>query len=539
MISLPRKVLCADWDRRSLRLVVARVGSGAVSLEDAHSYRVPPDVDTDRPAEMGLLIADMLKRHGWRHKRVIVDVSRDKAVINQLKLPPTPLEELAAAVQFQAMRELPFPMDEAVVDFIATQRNEENLVTEVMVAAVRTEVIQRLHETCRVAGLTPARIGLRPYANLVSMRHMPGMADQRVLFIDVGPAMTEIDVMHGSVLAFSRAANVIVPPGGPDVSASAVWEYSDDGEPTATPSLDDALARAVRDLEVEITRTLQAYRATEPDTRIDRVVIAGGTGIEEALRAALDKRLNLPSELYDPAEALGLAAEDGIKLRSFSAALGLTWGLSREGWLELDFLNPKRPMPRAAALKRRLRVAGIVAGVAAVAAISVWLVYGHKLRVELKGLNSQLAELRKNEKAQRIVATQIERINEMPMPLWLDDLLAITEQVTAPVDENGKPEPAGKNLLVQRMGFSSKEARVDMRVVAKSYEDVARLEQQLTRYERDGKRVYSVRPFEWKAQSDVQGFNGTTELQVELIELRDAYSRIAAAEVQRKKDLRR
>ena len=98
VLSLMRKVLCVDWDRRALRLVVARVGQGVVSLEDAHSHPVPDDIDVDDPVAMGGLLARMLRWHGWRYRRVIVDVARDKAVINRLTLPPTPLDELAATV---------------------------------------------------------------------------------------------------------------------------------------------------------------------------------------------------------------------------------------------------------------------------------------------------------------------------------------------------------------------------------------------------------------------------------------------------------
>ena len=60
-------------------------------------------------------------------------------------------------------------------------------------------------EACHAAGLTPARIGLRPYAILVSVAHLPSMADRRVLFVDVGPTMTEIDVINRGALCFSRS----------------------------------------------------------------------------------------------------------------------------------------------------------------------------------------------------------------------------------------------------------------------------------------------------------------------------------------------
>jgi len=80
-------------------MVVARIGGGPMQLEDAHSHRVPNSVDADDPQAMGGFIAQMQRRHRWHHRRVIVDVPRDKVVLNRMTLPPTPVSELAAAAR--------------------------------------------------------------------------------------------------------------------------------------------------------------------------------------------------------------------------------------------------------------------------------------------------------------------------------------------------------------------------------------------------------------------------------------------------------
>ena len=108
---IPARVLCLDWDKRSLRFVSARVARRSVKLDDAHSHRLPPDIDADKPDALGEFIKQTLARHRVGQKRVIVDVPRDQAVINRLRVPPTPDTELAAAVQFQAQRELPFSVE--------------------------------------------------------------------------------------------------------------------------------------------------------------------------------------------------------------------------------------------------------------------------------------------------------------------------------------------------------------------------------------------------------------------------------------------
>jgi type IV pilus assembly protein PilM len=529
VLSLMRKVLCVDWDRRALRLVVARVGQGVVSLEDAHSHPVPDDVDVDDPVAMGGLLARMLRWHGWRYRRVIVDVARDKAVINRLTLPPTPLDELAAAVQFQAMRELPFPLEQAAIDYVVTARNSDGLATEVMLAAMRREALTRLRETCRVAGLTPTRIGLRPYANLVSVRRLPGLAEQRVLFVDVGPAMTEIDVICGGVLTFSRAANVTVPP------HAAVDGALADG--AAAEAAHAARETAVRDLEVEITRTLQAYRATEPNALIDRIVIAGGVGIEHELLEAVDRRFGLPCELFDPSRPLGLEPADGVKLRAFSAALGLAWGLSREGLLELDFLNPKRPVSRAVTLRKRARLIGVGIATLAVAGAAAAGVDRWQKSHELQRLEDEVADLRRQDQEFELVRTQVERVREMPEPVWLDDVLNITEALRAAGPE-GRPAQVGERIVAQRLAFDRRSGLIRLRVVARDYDDLARLEAALNGVEADGQPLYRVRPLDWAAQAAKDGFGVTSELEIDVLRVQDAHQRIDKLERERRTLLR-
>jgi Tfp pilus assembly PilM family ATPase len=195
VLTLRRKVLCLDWDRQSVRVVVARVGGGQVALQEAHAHRIPPEVDPDQPESLGAFVRQVLRGHRIGLKRVVVHIPRDRTVMNHLTLPPTPPSEVAAAVRFQALKELPFPLDEAVIDFVVRKRDERGWATGVLLAAATREVLEQVRGVCQAAGLEPLRIGLRPYANLLGVRHLSGLGDKHVLFVDVGPTLTEIDVM--------------------------------------------------------------------------------------------------------------------------------------------------------------------------------------------------------------------------------------------------------------------------------------------------------------------------------------------------------
>jgi len=513
VIRLPQKVLCLDWDKRSLRIVLARVRGGKMELEDAHAHRIGSNVDVSDPKSMGPFIAQMLHRHRIKSNKVIVDVTRDKAVINRLTLAPTPDNETPAAVRFQAMRELPFPLSEAVIDFVVLERDDEQRVIEVLLAAVRTETLAQLRETCEAAGLTPVRIGLRPYANMVAVHQLPAMLDQRVLLLDVGPSMTEIDILRGEALSFSRAANVSVPffAGELVSDESRVTARGD----VAAPALADSVeSDAVSELLVEVTRTLQAYRATEPDAPIEQIVIGGGTGVERALLEALDERFGLPTTLYDPTPTLGVDEQEASKLRSFSAVLGLAWALRKDGLLELDFLNPKKPIPARQTLKQRIRIAGVVGATVAIGLVSVAAANYIKVSRELGALerSNDTKAVRAKALGEIEIKTQeaSDWTRESRMLVWLDHLLDLTESATAP----------GKELLVTDVSFNAAAARwqITMKVICTGTAPVESLIDRLNELRVDGKRVYKVDPKVRLTPTNDTKFTYKTDVQIELVD---------------------
>jgi type IV pilus assembly protein PilM len=527
-------VLCLDWDRRALRMVVARNNGGKMSLEDAHSHRIPPNIDIDDPKAMGDFLAQMMRRHHWRHKRVIVDVPRERAVINTITLPPTPMEELAAAVRFQAIKELPFPVDDAAIDF-AVVASEGKTTTEVLLAAVRMETLDKIRETCEAAGLTPARIGLRPYANVVSVQRSLNTPERRVLFVDVGPALTEIDIVRGGMLAFSRSANVSVPCAGGDVDYQDSRVSSKAELEQVAAVSDEAVEEAEKALVVEITRTLQAYRATEPNATIDQILIAGGTGVEPQLVSAVKQRFGLRTDLFDPTRVLGLPAEEGVKLRSFSAALGLAWGLSDQGQLEVDFLNPKRPIPRGQNLKQRLRLAGIAAGLALVSSAAYGVSEYRKLQVEYDSIQSDIRMLSDklvNKGGGLLeVRNAVEDVREWADEgVFLEDLLEISQVAPAP----------GSNMRVVRTVFNRPMAHVSMKLLASDYQVPNTFVDAINQVG-EGER-YRARQRAWQPESatikDDDPFKGSVDLTVDLLELEKHLEGRKAREMARMKRLK-
>jgi len=399
--------------------------------------------------------------------------------------------------------------------------------------------------TCEVAGLTPTRIGPRPYATVISAGHMRHTEERRILFVDVGPGATEIDVMHGDALLFARSANVIVPL--PTVEPESRDDSRDDSriihitEIGDLDGADEAVAAAVGELLVETTRTLQAYRVSEPDAVVDEVIVAGGTGIEKQLSERLSQRLSLSVRLFDPTESLGVKPAEAPKLRSFSAALGLAWGLAREGALALDFLNPKRPVSRGETFRRRARVGGLAASIVVIATAGL---LGNKYRA-LVGRRDALVQANKNIKKKvlekRKILNRVEQAEEWAVEaIWPEELLNITELALEPGSH------AGEKMVVQEVALDtvSRTPGITLRnVFTTDWQVPTDFVKRLNALKSlDGELLYEAAQAVWSDVRDARKYHGKVDIRIQLRRLQEFRERAperAKARKQRLKNLGR
>ncbi|MCG3131130.1 MAG: hypothetical protein FLDDKLPJ_01906 [Phycisphaerae bacterium] len=424
-----RRIVCLEWDGRMLRVVEAQVGKKGVRLLKVESLLIPAEVDANDATALGKWIRRALDEQGVSAKLAVVDLPRNQAILTTLNLPMAVAGELPGMVEFQISKELPFPLSEAVVDY-AVPRDVKSGTAPVLVAAVRNEVVEHLTSVVAAAGLKLERVGLRPFASRTAvMRALgEGMAD-RVLFVDVGPTMTEIDVLAPDSLPFSRAADVFVPGGLAEPRTfklgGAAGSETASGFEGVSPLY--SLESVTESLVLEVTRSVEAYRARERGQRIGHAVIAGSMGVEGALCEALQQRFDFTVELYNPAATFGWSAEQGEQAAGFASVLGLVLSHDVDPAQHFDFLHPKRTVTQTQVqLRRAPKLVGWAAAVAATAGLVYWSSVSDDLKVK-KQLEDSIAELTedRSEKEQFIKLVKQLQDYDGRQPRWLDEFVQL------------------------------------------------------------------------------------------------------------------
>jgi len=479
----PRKILAVDWDTKTLRVVHAQVGKRGINIERMLAVAIPGSVDPSDPQQMGVHIRRALEQEGITTKQAIVDIPRDRVILNTLILPVGAPENLPGMVEIQIAKELPFAVGDAVIDFAAQPPVDDAPTADVLVAAIQREVVEQYEETFVVAGLKLHRVGLRPHAHKVAVcDRLKHALPRRVMFIDVRPTLTEIDIIRESSLVFSRAASVAVPEA---LSASHPLSIvRDDSAETASedhavllPGQQNAMRDVIQSLVVEVTRSIEAYRASDPGAVIEHAVIGGDLGVEESLAEAIQKGLGITAEVYNPASSFGWSPDEGANAAAFAATLGLVLGQQQDAEAHFDFLHPKRSI---SVTQERLKKAPLVAAVFALfvvaGGVAVAKFTGPK-RNELVSINQQIRDLERNVRNNKKFLDLFQEIREFDTHqyVWVDVLFDALSLF-----------PSHREFVVDHIGMSHSPPHLSLKTRAKNRETAGEVIRGLEAFRRYG-----------------------------------------------------
>src|SRR4051794_12406196 len=215
-------------------LAAAEVHGDTAAVERAATTMLPPGVMRDGEVVDVDALAEALKTF-FREKKlprnVRLGVANQRIVVRTLDAPPLQDKELAAAVRFEAQNLIPMPLDQAVLDFqvLGPVETDEGPRTRVILIAARRDMVERLVNATRRAGLRPVGVDLSAFAMIRALAPSGAgpSAGGAVLYVNVA-GLTNIAVANGYTCPFTPTlAGGHARPAGVQTAPA----------PTATPSL--------------------------------------------------------------------------------------------------------------------------------------------------------------------------------------------------------------------------------------------------------------------------------------------------------------
>lgn len=268
------------------------------------------------PGTVSQAISELWKRARLRNKKVAVGVANQKVVVRPIDLPYMEEDELQGALQFQVQEQIPFPVEDAVLDFqILDQFSAESgdrMMRVLLVAALR-DMVSGVVNTVQAAGLDPAAVDVVPLALVRALggsRDSFGEAGNGEAIVDIGAGITNIVIHEAGITKFVR----ILLTGGNSLSdalAGGLGISFEEAEgvkqrlglsstPAEAAASQEAAARILEQRAAafidEVRGTLDYYGAQAEATKINRVVLTGGGSKVTNLANRLADSVRVPVE---------------------------------------------------------------------------------------------------------------------------------------------------------------------------------------------------------------------------------------------------
>ena len=294
-------VLGLDLGGHSLKAVELRPTLRGI---EAVQLRTLPRTDADAPTAE--LVRQFIELHRFGTDHVVVALNGSKLSTRRLEFPFGERRKLQQAVPFAVEEELPFDLEDVVVDWTVTSRDRSH--ASVLAAIAPRAEVSGLLDTLAEAGCAPRTLEAEGLVlgNLAAIFDLPG----RRLLADLGHTKTTLCLL----VAGQAVATRTVPVGGRDLTQALADDrgfsleeaerakceegiFGRDG--TAPPQTAKVLDRLAR----EMVRTLGAIEEMLAAEPLDGITIFGGT----ALLGQLDSYI--AAETGIPTERLGLPRE--------------------------------------------------------------------------------------------------------------------------------------------------------------------------------------------------------------------------------------
>jgi type IV pilus assembly protein PilM len=288
------------------------------------------------------VIRGLLRKTGASANEAITAVPGPAVIIKKLQLPTQSPNELENSVLFEAGNFIPESLENVNLDYMVTDVLEKERQFEVLLVAVKRDIINSYTNTLQVAGLEPAVVDVDYFAleNMYELNYPPS-ENQVVALVNIGARYSCMNILRGGRSTFTGD----VPVGGKEFNDALVRNLGVSPADAETIKLGTNPAHPVDQIEPviqpvkeflaeEIHRALSFFWTAATDEQISSILLTGGTSRVPGLVNLLAERLEVPVHIANPLANVHLAhGVDRAALErdaaSFAIAVGL--GVRRPG----------------------------------------------------------------------------------------------------------------------------------------------------------------------------------------------------------------
>jgi type IV pilus assembly protein PilM len=270
--------------------------------------------------------------------QVITAVPGPAVIVKKVILPAQVGAAVESAVLAEAQHLIPDSLDNVNLDYQVTDWIEDGNKMEVLVVAVKKEIINSYTEAIRAAELEPVLVDVDYFAleNMFELNY--DIPDAHPIgLVNIGARYSSINILKHGRSTFTGD----VPVGGAEYSDALVRQLGVTpveadaikmGRPSAkldAATTEPVLGSVTEFIVEEIQRALSFFWTAATDEPLGGVILSGGTARTTGLSGQLTQRLGCAVEVADPFRRMQVdRGVDRTLIESSGPALAVTVGLA-------------------------------------------------------------------------------------------------------------------------------------------------------------------------------------------------------------------
>jgi type IV pilus assembly protein PilM len=287
---------------------------GGYELELFDLHPLPAELIVDGSIIDSLRLVDsikeMIRKTGIKTKDAVISISgHSSAIIKRISLPEMSEEELSESIKFEAEQYVPFDIEDVNLDFQIIGPKEEPGQMDVILVAVKKDIINEYIAVVKEAGLNPIIVDIDSFA----LENMYGVnyeiePEKNVALLNIGASTINMSILKGGISVFTRDSSL-----GGNLHVEALrrefnisYESAErlkKGESVENISPDDAAAvieSASEEILSEIIRSFDYYRSTTVHEDIAEVILSGGCALLKNFPSIIAGRSGIETRVAEP-----------------------------------------------------------------------------------------------------------------------------------------------------------------------------------------------------------------------------------------------
>lgn len=294
------------------------------------------DGNVEKFDEVAEAVRRVVKKSGTKTKQVAMALPASAVITKKIILPSGLSDsDMESLVESEANKYIPFPLDEASLDFCVVGPSTTSAsYVEVLIAASRKEKVQDRQGLAEAAGLKPIVVDVESYSSrLAAARLIENLPDKGldtlVALFEVGALTTSMQVIKNDEVLYERDQAF----GGAQLTQLIVRQYGFSPEEAESKKRSGDLPEDyeagvlkpfVQGMAQEIGRALQFFFTSTPHRKVDYVMLAGGSSSLSGLTESVTRQTSFACRQANPFEGMTIGGDVKEKKMRREAASYLT-----------------------------------------------------------------------------------------------------------------------------------------------------------------------------------------------------------------------